>query len=326
MLFVPGGAFIADFEAVDLFFLYQWVREAQATLVYVTYEFAPQAPYPTGMMQVAAVYRALREGSHDHILGFRATPLVVAGLSAGGNIAVSAILSILHPALLARSHAAGTSPAGARSGGANTAQTSGELGGVAPPAPPARPTLAEAMGNSGSSSGFFNPSGQPSTQPPRTAMPDALLLICPVLNLNRSPSPSRVAFASDTLLPQPLLAACAKAYDGGAEQALFGDPLLSPALAPDDALRRLPPTHIQVGGFDPLLDDSVDFNTRIRRLGVPGELRIHRTLPHTFFSFPVWLGIPEVQQAMATSVQWIEDALWNHAGDGEGTMPRRSAV
>ena len=140
ILFVPGGAFIADFEAVDLFFLYKWVREAQATLVYVTYvhlpyltistnrsprpsltfhcplvyryEFAPQAPYPTGMMQVAAVYRALRDGSHDAALGFRATPLVVAGLSAGGNLAVSAILSILHPALLTRSpHGGGTAGA-----------------------------------------------------------------------------------------------------------------------------------------------------------------------------------------------------------------------
>ena len=87
-------------------------------------------------------------------------------------------------------------------------------------------------------------------------------------------------------------------------------PLLSPALAPDEAIRRLPLTHIQVGGFDPLLDDSVDFNTRIRRLGVPGDMRIHRTLPHTFFSFPHWHATPEVQQAMRTSLAWLEDSLW----------------
>ena len=49
--------------------------------------------------------------------------------------------------------------------------------------------------------------GQHSTQGPCLPMPDAMLLLCPVLNLNRSPSPSRVAFASDTLLPQPLLTA-----------------------------------------------------------------------------------------------------------------------
>ena len=66
---------------------------------------------------------------------------------------------------------------------------------------------------------------------------------------------------------------------------------------------------LQVGGFDPLLDDSVDFNTRIRRLGVPGELHIHRTLPHTFFSFPICHAIPEVQQAMAVSTSWLEDVF-----------------
>ena len=69
---------------------------------------------------------------------------------------------------------------------------------------------------------------------------------------------------------------------------------------------------VQVGGFDPLLDDSVDFNTRIRRLGVPGELRIHRTLPHTFLSFPHWLRmVPEVERALALSIEWLEDMLWH---------------
>lgn len=33
-------------------------------------------------------------------------------------------------------------------------------------------------------------------------MPDALLLICPTLNICRSPSPSRLAFSADPLLPQ----------------------------------------------------------------------------------------------------------------------------
>ena len=309
ILFVPGGAFIADFEACDVFFLYKWVREAQATLIYITYEFAPQAPYPTGMLQVAAVYRALREGTHDHVMGFRPTPLVMSGLSAGGNLAVSAILSIIRPQLL-------KGPVrGGGGGGSSTASSSSGGGGQGGE----EPAAAQQQQNTwavGQPSGTQPPSPPQlqrgdSTVPPSTVqMPDALLLLCPVLNLNRSPSPSRVAFASDTLLPQPLLTACAKAYDGGQDVAMWGDPLLSPALAPDEALRRLPTTHIQVGGFDPLLDDSVDFNTRIRRLGVPGELRIHRTLPHTFLSFPIWHNVPEVQQALGTTVQWLEDALW----------------
>ena len=51
---LPTGAFVADFEAADLFFLHEWVRRANATVVYVTYEFAPQAPFPTGLEQVLA--------------------------------------------------------------------------------------------------------------------------------------------------------------------------------------------------------------------------------------------------------------------------------
>ena len=78
--------------------------------------------------------------------------------------------------------------------------------------------------------------------------------------------------------------------------------LRSPPCAPS---HRLPHTHIQVGGFDPLLDDSVDFNTRIRRMGVHGDMYIYRSLPHTFVSFPHWHAMPEVQQAMAHSTSFL---------------------
>jgi len=91
---------------------------------------------------------------------------------------------------------------------------------------------------------------------------------------------------------------------------VHGDPIQSPVFAPDEVLQRLPPTSIQVGGYDPLLDDSVDFNTRIRRLGIPGELRIYRSLPHTFVSFPHWHLMPEVQEAMRQAEQWLEQWLW----------------
>ena len=91
-------------------------------------------------------------------------------------------------------------------------------------------------------------------------------------------------------------------------QARDPDPLLSPAFAPDAALRVLPPTCILSGGFDPLLDDAVDFNTRLRRLGVPGELRIYRSLPHTFLSFPHLHLLPAVEEALEFSSGWIRAA------------------
>lgn len=42
----------------------------------------------------------------------------------------------------------------------------------------------------------------------------------------------------------------------------------------DALLQRFwPPTFIGVGGFDPLLDDTVDFDVRLRHLGVPRCVR-----------------------------------------------------
>eukprot|EP00962_Isochrysis_galbana_P019789 scaffold5772_cov105-Isochrysis_galbana.AAC.1 len=42
IFFVPGGAFICDFEAADYFFLHRWVRQTDAIVVYVSYDYAPQ--------------------------------------------------------------------------------------------------------------------------------------------------------------------------------------------------------------------------------------------------------------------------------------------
>jgi acetyl esterase/lipase len=71
-------------------------------VVYVTYEFAPQAPFPTGLEQVIAVYRALRDSTHAHRLGFVAAPLVLVGLSAGGNLAVASVIAPLIKGLRAQ--------------------------------------------------------------------------------------------------------------------------------------------------------------------------------------------------------------------------------
>lgn len=63
------------------------------------------------------------------------------------------------------------------------------------------------------------------------------------------------------------------------------DKFLCPAYATDEELRRFPPTHLFGGGCDPLLDDAIDFNTRLRRQGVAGELKVYRALPHGFMAF-----------------------------------------
>ncbi|RYG50572.1 hypothetical protein EON66_11700 [archaeon] len=66
--------------------------------------------------------------------------------------------------------------------------------------------------------------------------------------------------------------------------------------------RHFPTTHIIVGGLDPLLDDAVDFNTRLRRLSVPGDLQVHRTLPHGFLNFQF---LTHAQRAVAMVEEYV---------------------
>ena len=92
--------------------------------------------------------------------------------------------------------------------------------------------------------------------------------------------------------------------------------------------RAFPPTSIVVGGLDPLLDDAIDFNTRLRRQGVPGTLKVseapapsfsngflsfmlhsllqvHRGLPHGFLI----LSIPHAREGVATVFSYCLEFL-----------------
>lgn len=62
------------------------------------------------------------------------------------------------------------------------------------------------------------------------------------------------------------------------------DPFLSPYLASDDLLARLPPTKILSMELDPCLDDCVMFAKKLRLLGNPVTLDILPDLPHGFLN------------------------------------------
>ena len=49
-------------------------------------------------------------------------------------------------------------------------------------------------------------------------------------------------------------------------------------------LSQFPPTHIFVGGIDPILDDGVFFAHRLHSLGRPVVLRVYDHLPHGFLN------------------------------------------
>jgi len=123
----------------------------------------------------------------------------------------------------------------------------------------------------------------------------------PTLNMSQAPSPSRVLFISDVLLPLPLTRAASKNYCPNLHDAF--DPCCSPVFADDETLSMFPRTYIMAAGLDPLLDDAVDFHTRLTRNKIPAKLKIWRGLPHGF------LGMEKINSEAAAALQGSLDTL-----------------
>ena len=126
----------------------------------------------------------------------------------------------------------------------------------------------------------------------RIELPDAMMLSCPALSLSLESSPSRLIGVDDPVLPGGLLTAISDAYLGSASKR---NPLGSPLFASDDILRDFPATLIVTSSDDPLLDDAVEFNQRLRELGVKSELKATHNMPHAFWGLGT-AGFPEAVQ------------------------------
>ncbi|RQM11093.1 hypothetical protein DD237_008409 [Peronospora effusa] len=120
--------------------------------------------------------------------------------------------------------------------------------------------------------------------------PSGNVFMFPALNLHLSPSPSRFIHQNDPVLPRGILELALTSYypsHGHSNQYKLNihDPCVSPGLAEDSLLEKLPPTSLVVGDLDPLLDDSVDFYTRLSFLKVPSSLKIYSGLSHGFLIY-----------------------------------------
>jgi len=137
-------------------------------------------------------------------------------------------------------------------------------------------------------------------------LPDALMLSCAALNLSLELSHSRILGTQDPVLPSGLISAISEAYlpPGLDEQ----DPLASPFFAPDSVLQLFPPVLMFAGSNDPLLDDSVTFNERLRCLGVESELRAAHNMPHAYWGLGL-AGFPEAQEVQQECQEWLTRRL-----------------
>lgn len=90
-------------------------------------------------------------------------------------------------------------------------------------------------------------------------VPKGCLLVYPSLYVNASSySPSYFLSLDNPLLPYTLLKLIAKAYVPEGFKNLE-DPCISPVMASDELLEKLPPIRIVVGSKDPLYDDNWRF-------------------------------------------------------------------
>lgn len=264
VLHVHGGAFIASFEAAHWRWFHELAGATDSALVVIPeYDLAPEHPYPTAVNQVHRVVDALL--THD--LGLQSPESYGVSEDAFFEcdpqkqtntlrkkfkiIAEEMHYDVLH-APKARRAAVASLVCSAESAGACIMAS-------------VVTRLAKRIVETKDSK--------------VKCLPDALLLAYPPLNLLECESPSRVVHAFDPFLPTNTLICCSKAY-GSDDDATA--PNFMSYYAPDDILRHFPPTLLLCGGSDPLLDDAVDFHTRLKRLGVDSHLLVHRRLTHGF--------------------------------------------
>lgn len=84
------------------------------------------------------------------------------------------------------------------------------------------------------------------------------------------------------------------------------EPLLNPALTPDNVLKRWPRTSLLVAGMDPLRDDALIFAKRLEKLDIQTSVHVFPGQPH---SFRRWTEMPAATAFDDRTVDCIRWAL-----------------
>ena len=162
--------------------------------------------------------------------------------------------------------------------------------------------------------------------------PSAVVACYPPLFISLSCSPSRLLSLLDPMLSLTALELCLSAYRGSNAQD-FGeytrscgpcddtatDWLLSPATAPDELLKMLPPVYLMAAELDPLLDDCVIFAKRLEGLGCDVHYTVIPGVSHGFLNLAVATAETSTTNAACNQCEeWLYTAL--------GRPPRPSSI
>lgn len=133
--------------------------------------------------------------------------------------------------------------------------------------------------------------------------PAALVLLSPWTDLTHSGASFAFNATLDTFLPPVALQRAARVALNGADA---GHWHASPLFAPDALWPQLPPTLIQVGSTEVLLDDADRTARRIAAAGVPVELHVFDRQPHVV---PLWTGTPAARDALREIGRFADGVL-----------------
>jgi epsilon-lactone hydrolase len=133
--------------------------------------------------------------------------------------------------------------------------------------------------------------------------PAALILLSPWTDLGLTGHSFTRNAALDPFLPGIALRRMARVALNGADPA---DWRSSPLFAPDELFAQLPPTLLQAGSTEVLLDDAIRAAERLAHAGVPTELQVYERQPHVV---PLWAGTPEARTALREIGRFVADVL-----------------
>ena len=278
---LTGGGFFAHIHSTDLPYLLDWSAATGAVVICPEYALLPEHTFPVALNEVEVVYEALVSDEAVSVLGFETNRIIVTGESAGGNLAASLCVKIC---------------------------TDDQKGLDVPIDHNFHMIGQEVMDSDGDVLVTdHRHTAKIDTSMERTVrLPDALMLSCPVLNLSLEMSHSRVVGNDDPVLPSGLISAISDAYLPAKLGISKKDPLASPFYASNDILRNFPPTLLFASSNDPLLDDSVVFNQRLREHGVDSDLIAAHNLPHAYLGLGT-AGFPEAKQIQEKCIVWLNE-------------------
>ncbi|HEU4702490.1 MAG TPA: alpha/beta hydrolase [Conexibacter sp.] len=133
--------------------------------------------------------------------------------------------------------------------------------------------------------------------------PAALVLLSPWTDLSMTGASFAANADVDPFLPGIALRRAARVALNGADPA---DWRSSPLFAPQHLFAQLPPTLLQVGSTEVLLDDATRTAERLAHAGVRTELQIYERQPHVV---PLWGGTPEARTGAREIGRFVDDLL-----------------